>query len=213
MRVLVGPRTDLLGDTAEVEVARSLAGPDEGIVSLRELGVGNLARPLTQAEVALLREALSSAEGTTLVGYVCKGVGLGDARAMEAEDAERTQAQVVAVTDHANLTWRSPLAGPNDERVGPRFPSMDGVYEPGVVTERAAAVGGIILRPGVVAGVGDDRHLNAYEAGTVGTLGHAAASSELVPVVIVAAHMGLRVAAAVVAKGGSQEEETDRGRS
>jgi hypothetical protein len=75
------------------------------------------------------------------------------------------------------------------------------------------AVDGIILRPGVVAGVGDDRHLNAYEVRTAGIHGHVAASSELVPVVIVAAHMGLHVAAAVVTKGGSQEEETDCGRS
>ena len=213
MRVLVGPRIDLLGDTKEVEVARAVAGSDDGVVSLREVGVGNLSRLLTQAEVALLREALSEGERTTKVGYVCKGIGLGGAQNTRAGDTDREQVQVVAVIDHAHLTWRSPLVGPNDERIGPRFPSMDGVYEPEVVTERVAAVGGIILRQGVVAGVGDDRRLNAYETSTVDIHGHVAASSELVPVVIVAAHMGLHVAAAVVTKGGSQEEETDCGRS
>jgi hypothetical protein len=213
MRVLVGPRTDLGNEGTEVQAARALAGPDGAVVSLRQIGVGDLSRPLTQAEVALLREALSGAETAILVGYVCKGVDLLDAHAVSVEDARERPAQVVAVTDHANLTWRSPLAGCNDDRIGPRFPSLTGVYEPQVVVERVKAVGGIIVKPGVVAGVGDDGDPNGYEARTSVLHGHAAASSELVPVVIVAAHMGLHVAAAVVTKGGSQEQEMGCGRS
>ena len=172
MRVLVGPRTDLLGDTTEVAVARALAGSDDGVVSLREVGVGDLSGLLTQTEVALVREALSGTEGKTLVGYVCNGICLRGTGTIGATDEEGGQAQVVAVTDHANLTWRSPLVGPNDDRIGPRFPSLEGVYEPEVARERVVAVGGIILRPGVVAGVGDDRHLSTYEARTVGIHGH-----------------------------------------
>jgi purine nucleoside phosphorylase len=104
----------------------------------------------------------------------------------------------MAVTDHANLTWRSPLTGPNDDAVGPRFPSMTGVYAVEPIQERLRAVGGIIVIPGVVAGVGDDGRLNAYEAEIARGCGHQVASSELVQVVIVAAHMGMRVAAAVL---------------
>jgi len=35
---------------------------------------------------------------------------------------------LVAITDHLNLTARNPLVGPNDDRLGPRFPDMTGVY-------------------------------------------------------------------------------------
>jgi purine nucleoside phosphorylase len=106
----------------------------------------------------------------------------------------------VAVTDHVNLTWRSPLTGPNDDAVGPRFPSMTGIYDPETVVERLAAEG-IIVVPAIVAGVSDDRHLSAFEAEMVGAEAYQAASSELVPVAIVAAHMGLRLAAVVVPAG------------
>jgi hypothetical protein len=43
--------------------------------------------------------------------------------------------------------------------------------------------------------------LTSYEAEVAGARDYLAVSEELVPVVIVAAHMGLRVAAAVVVEG------------
>ena len=39
--------------------------------------------------------------------------------------------EVVAISDHINLTGASPLTGPNDERLGPRFVDMTDVYTPG----------------------------------------------------------------------------------
>lgn len=59
-------------------------------------------------------------------------------------------------------------------------------------------MGGIIVTPGAVAGVHEDGRLDVYEAETALACGFVAASSEVVPTVIVAAHMGLRVAAALV---------------
>ena len=217
MKVLVGPRADLGRDSAEALAARVLAGPEGTVVSLPQAGVANLSRPLTAAEVALLREALADggapAGKSALVGYVCRGVRLETAGVDDSDDRGGHQASLVAVIDHANLTWISPLTGPNDDRVGPRFPSMTGVYAAEAVLDRLGAGGGMIVTPGVVAGVRDDGLLNAYEAETASTCGHMAASSELVPVVIIAAHMGLRVAAAVVTTYRSEEEETGSGRS
>ena len=106
--------------------------------------------------------------------------------------------EVVAVRDHVNLTWRSPLTGPNDDSAGPRFPSMTGVYLPDLTSGRLSAREGMIVRSGVVAGVFDPARLNAFETEAIEARGYAAVSAELVPVVIVAAHLGLRVAAAVV---------------
>ncbi len=210
MRVLYGPRVDLGSDATAAAAVRALAGSDGDVVSLRQMGVRNLSRPITQAEVALLRKALGSRSGLVpdrdsegsgdgiVVGYVCRGFGASAA---------------VAVTDHVNLTWRSPLSGPNDHEVGPRFPSMAGIYAPDAVSQRVGAEGGIIVRAGLVAGVGDEGHLNAYESEALRRGRYSAFSSELVPVAIVAAHMGLRVAAAVLTSIDVEEEETGSGRS
>lgn len=38
--------------------------------------------------------------------------------------------QPILIRDHINLTGRTPLLGPNDDRLGPRFPDMTHVYSP-----------------------------------------------------------------------------------
>lgn len=197
MRVLLGPGAALNSGGPAAAVARSLAGADGQVVSLRDAGVRGFSRQQSKAEVALLRAAIlgnileGSATGQPqrddILGYVARGVS--------------TTARFVAVADHVNLTWRSPLIGPNDDRVGPRFPNLAGVYTPDII---GAAVGegeDMIAVSGVVAGVFNDSHLSEYEADVVSRQGYVAVSSELVPVVIVAAHLGLRVAAVVVASG------------
>jgi len=205
MKVLVSPRAERGPGPAADAVARALAGDDGEVVSLLQAGIRNLARPLSAAEVALVREALGGPH--TVVGYVCRGAEWKDAG--EAEGRGRA-IDVLAVADHANLSWLSPLTGPNDDGVGPRFPSMTGVYSPEVVLDRAAA-GGMIVGQGLVAGVRDDGHLTLDEARIAGEQAYEAVSSELAPVVIVAAHMGLRIAAAVLIAT-SEEEETISGR-
>jgi hypothetical protein len=211
MRVLVGPCAGLRERGPVLGPARALAGPGGSVVSLAEIGVRNLSRPISTAEVALLRIALRKAPARPggnggIVGYVCGGVALASTTAgtqpnplrMVAGDQAAAVCEVVVAEDHVNLTWRSPLTGPNDDSAGPRFPSMTGVYLPGMVLDRLSAAKGMIVRSGVVAGVLDESHLNAFEAEMVEKQGYAAVSRELVPVVIVAAHLGLRVAAAVV---------------
>ena len=37
---------------------------------------------------------------------------------------------LMLITDHINLTGTSPLVGPNDETLGPRFPDMTHAYDP-----------------------------------------------------------------------------------
>ena len=78
MRVLVGPGTGLSQDRAMMEVARALAMPGGPVATLGEIGIRNLSRRLSAAEVALLREALRSTASDPeaddgIVGYVCGG--------------------------------------------------------------------------------------------------------------------------------------------
>ena len=191
MKVVVSPRASRERGVS-ASVALALAGAGGAVVFLPQAGVRTLKRPLSAAEVTLLRAALTGDD--PVVGYVCQGAWLPD-------DEACGPVRVVAVSDHVNLTWRSPLTGPNDEAVGPRFPSMTGIYRPEVFLDRVGAAGGIIVETGVVAGVRDDGRLAPYEAEVARAPGYLAVSDELVPVVIVAAHMGLRVAAAVVVEG------------
>lgn len=191
MRVFVGPRVDPGLGGAVMEAARSLAGPGGHVISLRDVGVRNLRRRLSPAEVALLRQAFGRDD--PVIGYVCQGSATG-APAAEAP----LVAVAVAVTDHADLTWRSPLAGPNDDTVGPRFPSLAVVYAPELAVGRLGGREGMIVRSGVVAGVSDDAALLSFEATVMAEQGWTAASAELVAPVIVAAHIGLRVAALVM---------------
>lgn len=52
---------------------------------------------------------------TNAAGGVADGLSAGD---------------LVIISDHLNLTGRNPLLGPNDDRLGPRFPDMTNVYSP-----------------------------------------------------------------------------------
>jgi hypothetical protein len=207
MKVLVGPGADPSSDPVIAVAAHVLAGPEGEVVRLTDVGVRNLSRPMSAAEIALLRRTLVGEQA--VVGYLCPGKRVPGWDEKDGEDGaeiagagatppDRRVARLVIVTDHANLTWRSPLTGPNDDTVGPRFPSMTGIYAPEVALNRLGLLDGIIVRSGIVAGVVDHDHPTAFEAGVAQRQGYVAVSCELVPVVIVAAHMGLRVAAVAV---------------
>jgi purine-nucleoside phosphorylase len=62
---------------------------------------------------------------------------------------------IVLVTDHVNLLPDNPLRGPNDARVGPRFPDMSEAYHPQLreAISKAASELYISLRRGVYAGL------------------------------------------------------------
>ena len=150
-----------------------------------------------------------------VVGYVCLGgrlTGRGPATSGHDVGSEIAQHHVVAVGDHANLAWRSPLWGPDDEALGERFPVTAGLYRPEMVLaalsrgegcRRDAAAsrgdsGEWVVATEVVAGVGAHGRVTDFVRGMMGTQGWTAWSAELVPVALVAAHLGLGVAAVVV---------------
>ena len=102
---------------------------------------------------------------------------------------------LVLLADHINLLGDNPLVGPNDDRLGPRFPDLSAAYDTRLrALARAAALArGIPLREGVYVAVAgpnletraEYRMLRAFGADVVGM--------STVPEVIAAVHGGMRV--------------------
>lgn len=104
---------------------------------------------------------------------------------------------VMLVTDHINLMGESPLAGPNDERLGVRFPDMSAPYDARLqaLAEKSALRLGIPLRKGVYAGVKGPNLETRAEYRFLRMIGADAVGMSTVPEVIAAAHAGLRTIA------------------
>jgi purine-nucleoside phosphorylase len=102
---------------------------------------------------------------------------------------------LMAISDHLNLAGYNPLIGPNEEKLGPRFPDMSQAYDPGylAVLLRVAAEETISLRQGVYASLAGPSYETPAEIRMLRTLGADAVGMSTVPEVIVAAHMGVKV--------------------
>lgn len=101
---------------------------------------------------------------------------------------------LVLLSDHINLLGDNPLVGPNDERLGPRFPDMSAPYDPEL---RALARGlaldlGLVLREGVYVAVAGPNLETRAEYRMLRALGADVVGMSTVPEVIVAGHQGMR---------------------
>jgi xanthosine phosphorylase len=103
---------------------------------------------------------------------------------------------LVALTDHINLLPGSPMAGPNDERFGPRFFSMANAYDAEIrdLVKDTALANGITLHEGVYLACPGPNFETAAEIRAFKTLGADVVGMSVVPEVISARHCGLKVA-------------------
>jgi purine-nucleoside phosphorylase len=101
---------------------------------------------------------------------------------------------LVLLSDHINLLGDNPLVGPNDERLGPRFPDMSAPYDPALrAVARAAALElGITLREGVYVAVPGPNLETRAEYRMLRGMGADVVGMSTVPEVIVASHAGMR---------------------
>lgn len=104
---------------------------------------------------------------------------------------------LMLLTDHLNLTGRSPLVGPNDDALGPRFLDLTAIYDPELRARlrEAADAEGVALAEGVYAGLLGPTYETPAEVRMLGTLGAHAVGMSTVMEAIGARYVGMRVVA------------------
>jgi purine-nucleoside phosphorylase len=105
--------------------------------------------------------------------------------------------EIMIVADHINLTGANPLAGPNEEDWGPRFPDMTAAYTPhlrAMALAEARALG-LSAPAGVYVGLKGPSLETPAEMRFLRTIGADAVGFSTVMESIAAAHAGMHVLA------------------
>ncbi|MCP4632598.1 MAG: purine-nucleoside phosphorylase [candidate division Zixibacteria bacterium] len=102
---------------------------------------------------------------------------------------------IMIITDHINLQAINPLVGPNDDRLGPRFPDMYNLYTKELVelAYNTAIENGIGIQKGVYLAVLGPNLETGAEFRMMRFLGADVVGMSTVPEVIVARHSDLKV--------------------
>jgi len=102
---------------------------------------------------------------------------------------------LMLIRDHIDMLRDHALRGPNDDRLGPRFPDMTHTYAPELreLARAAAARAGITLVEGVYVAMPGPTYETPAEVRMLQLLGAHATGMSTVPEVVAARHMGARV--------------------
>ena len=105
------------------------------------------------------------------------------------------QGALMVIDDHINLLGTNPLLGPNDDRLGPRFPDMSEVYSKRLraIADAAARARGVDVTHGVYVAIHGPSYETPAEIRYLRTIGADAVGMSTVPEAIAARHMGVEV--------------------
>jgi len=153
--------------------------------------------------VLALQGRLHGYEGldAATVAFPARVLGVLGARALLVTNAaggigkDLSPGDLMRITDHINLTGKSPLTGENEDALGPRFPDLSRAYDPRLAAalEEAARAAGQTLRHGVYVQMPGPSYETPAEIRMARLLGADAVGMSTVPEVIAAAHQGVPV--------------------
>jgi purine-nucleoside phosphorylase len=105
------------------------------------------------------------------------------------------QGALMIIEDHINMIGTNPLVGPNDDRLGVRFPDMTEVYSRRLrrLADEAAQARGVKVTHGVYVAVHGPSYETPAEIRYFRTIGADAVGMSTVPEAIAARHMGMEV--------------------
>lgn len=204
--IVLGSGLGSFADSVEHAVAISFADIPGLAASTVEGHAGRfVAGTLAGATVLVAQGRLHAYEGHPLTRVVlpvramiaagCETIVLTNAAGGIRADLE--PGDLIAINDHLNLIGANPLSGPNDERLGPRFPDLSVAYDPALRTIAAAeaSAAGWSLGEGVYCALSGPCFETPAEIRMLRTLGADLVGMSTVPEVIAARHMGARVLA------------------
>lgn len=104
---------------------------------------------------------------------------------------------LMVIQDHINLMGVNPLIGPNDERLGTRFPDLSGPYDEKLIrlAEQIGKAAGFRMHRGVYVAISGPNLETRAEYRFLRVIGGDAVGMSTVPEVLVAIHGGMRVLA------------------
>lgn len=102
---------------------------------------------------------------------------------------------LMLINDHLNMMGDNPLIGPNDERLGIRFPPMSAAYDRDYrfFAHKVAREEGITLKEGIYCALTGPAYETPAEVRYLERIGADAVGMSTVPEVLVARHSGMKV--------------------
>jgi xanthosine phosphorylase len=184
------PYSDLPGfpqPSVEGHAGRAVAGSIGGVPVVAFQGRAHLYEGVDLDELRTPVRALKAAGAEILVLTNAAG----------SLRADLGPGSLMLIEDHINLTATNVLVGPNEDELGPRFPSLRDAYDPQLRADarKAAQEIGVALTEGVYLAVSGPSFETPAEIRAFHTLGADAVGMSTVHETTVARHCGLRVAA------------------